>query len=102
VIGSVTASITYILEELRARIVWPLGENENRNASAPGKAAEELAFTDIRLIRVWRGRKYASNRLRRTSAANLVFRRYKSNLRNGPVMTVFDKAYDGHRDRWWA
>lgn len=57
VIMSSVASRTYILDELSARRVRPLGENEKRNASAPGKAAEELALTEMRLMRVRRGRR---------------------------------------------
>jgi hypothetical protein len=37
-------SRTNILDELKARRIWPLGEKTNRKASPPGKAADELAL----------------------------------------------------------
>lgn len=90
--GSAVASSTYILEELSATIVRLLGENSNLKASPAGKAADEFALIEMRLMRVLRGRKYTSKRLRRASAVNLAFSRDKSFRRNGPEMMLFDSA----------
>src|SRR5271156_1873165 len=87
-IGSAVTSMTKILDELSASRVCPLGEKENRKASPPGNAVEELALMEMMLTTVSRGRRYAANRFRRTSAANFVFRRKRSFLLNGPVMTL--------------
>jgi hypothetical protein len=42
--GSEIKSSTKILDELRARRIWPFGEKMNRKASPPGKAVDEFAL----------------------------------------------------------
>ena len=55
-------SSTYIRDEDKASVQWPLGEKENSKASPPGNDAEELVVVDVRVTAVCRGRKYAAKR----------------------------------------
>lgn len=68
---AVLTSKTTIREELRHRMICPLTEKLNRNASPCGDAVEELMEVEISLMSVLRGRRSTSNVFRRISSTNL-------------------------------
>ena len=89
-------SSTYIRDEDKASVQWPLGENEKSKASPPGNDAEELVVVDVNVTAVCRGRRYASNRFLLSSLLNCFLNLSKLLSVKGPAITLLLIEKEGH------